>query len=129
MKSQKSHHTILVVVIGLMIVVFVVALCFFLKPSEQEQVAEQIIHSYLTEREMAVKPRTQEYKLFMRSILFGEQPELTTIGDGYVNSQEELDYVLSYAWEYSGYKKLYGGYEEEEEIEEAKIPTIESEIR
>ena len=63
----------------------------------------------------------------MRGILWGDIPELTKIGAGYVGSQEELDYILDYAWEFSGYKDLYGRYKEPE-IEEAKVPTPSAEI-
>lgn len=91
------------------------------RPTDQELLAEQIIHMYLEEEGMNIKPRTDEYKSIMRGILLGDIPELTVVGRNYISSQEELDCVLNYAWEHSGHKELYGGYEEPD-IKEAVVP-------
>ena len=66
---------------------------------------------------MDIKPGTDEYKIFMRSILWGEYPELTGEGSIFVNKQEEIDDIFDYAWKGSGYQDLVGNYREPEEKE------------
>lgn len=72
---------------------------------------------------MVLKPGSEEYTIFMRRIVWGEVPELSQIGFGYIKSTEELEYVNAYAWKYSGYEDRYGGYEVDEDLKEAVIPT------
>lgn len=66
---------------------------------------------------MDIEPGTDEYKIFMRRILWEEYPELTNEGSTFVDKTEEIDYILVYAWKHSGYKEMYGNYREPEEKE------------
>ena len=93
-------------------------------PTKQEIRAKQIIQSFMDSKGMDIEAGTEEYKTFMRGIVWGEYPELTGNDSDFVKNQEELDYVLDYAWKYSGYKDLYGDYNEPD-TEEA-VPTTES---
>ena len=97
-----------------------VLVCFLLKnaPTEQEIIAEQIIQSFMDEKGIDIDPRTEEYKIFMRRIVWGEFPELTGKNSIFAKNQDELDYVNDYAWKFSGFKALYGGYDEID-VEEA----------
>ncbi len=122
MQFKKSRSFIILRITGGLVAILAATFYIMTKPTKQELFAEQIIHSYMDAKGIDSQPKTGEFKLFMRSILFGEQSDLTEIGAGFVNSQEELDYVLSYAWEFSGYKELYGKYNESD-IEEVKSPT------
>lgn len=70
-----------------------------------------------------IKPGTDEYKTLMRKIIWGEYPELTGAGSNFFNSPDELNCVYAYAWEYSGYKDLYGDYHDDIDLQEA-IPPI-----
>ncbi len=74
--------------------------------------AEQIIRAFMDAKRINLEPDTKEYTMFMRGIIWGEYPELTGNDSKFVESQEELDNIFDYAWEYSGYKGLYGGYED-----------------
>ncbi len=74
---------------------------------------------------MNIQPGTEEYTIFMRGIVWGEYPELTGDDSDFIKNQDELDYVLDYAWKYSGYEDLYGGYDEPD-VEEVKPPPTES---
>lgn len=80
----------------------------------------QIIHAYMEAKGIDIRPGTQEYKLFMRRVVWGEFPELRQISE-FIENQEELDAVKHYAFKYSGYQKLYGKYREPD-IPEAKAP-------
>ena len=70
---------------------------------------------------MHIEPGTDEYKILMRRILWGEYPELTDESSTFVDNQEEINDILDYAWKHSGYKEMCGGYREVEE-EEAVSP-------
>lgn len=74
--------------------------------------AEQIICAFMDAREVDVQPNTEEYTTFMRGIIWEEYPELTGDNSEFIENQAELDSVFDYAWEHSGYKDLYSGYEE-----------------
>ena len=119
----KANAIKLIGAAGLVLLFLAVIFYLATKPTKQELLAEQIIHSYMTTKGMNIQPQTDEFKLFMRSIIWGEQPELTEIGAGFVNNQEELDYVLSYAWEFSGYKELYSKYREPDTNEAKPQPS------
>jgi len=93
-------------------------------PTKHEIRAKQIIQAYMDSKGMEIEPGTEEYKLFMRGIIWGEYPELTGNGSDFVKNQEELGYVLDYAWKHSGYKDLYRDYDEPD-TEEA-VPATES---
>ena len=88
---------------------------------QTETQAKQIIQSFMDSKGMDIEAGTEEYKTFMRGIVWGEYPELTGNDSDFVKNQEELDYVLDYAWKYSGYKDLYGDYNEPD-TEEATSP-------
>ncbi|HNQ31850.1 MAG TPA: amidase domain-containing protein [Candidatus Woesebacteria bacterium] len=88
---------------------------------QTETQAKQIIQSFMDSKGMDIEPGTEEYKTFMRGIVWSEYPELTGNDSDFVKNQEELDYVLDYAWKYSGYKDLYGDYNEPD-TEEATSP-------
>jgi len=90
-------------------------------PTKHEIRAKQIIQAYMDSKGMEIEPGTEEYKLFMRGIIWGEYPELTGNGSDFVKNQEELGYVLDYAWKHSGYKDLYRDYDEPD-TEEAVVP-------
>ena len=72
----------------------------------------------MDEKGLDIDPCTEEYKIYMRRIVWGEFPELTGENSIFVNNQDELDYVSDYAWKFSGYEALYGGYDEID-VEEA----------
>lgn len=106
-------------VIAFVVLVFGVIYWYQNKPTEQEIIAEQIIHSFMIAKEMDFQQNSQEYKIFMRGIVWGEYPELTGEDSIFINSPYELDAVYAYTWKYSGYEELYGGYKEPD-IKEAK---------
>ncbi len=83
--------------------------------------AEQIILAFMDAKGIDIQPNTKEYTAFMRGIIWGEYPEITGDNSGFIKNQEELDSVFDYAWEHSGYKDLYSGYEESS-VEEATPP-------
>ena len=119
MKIKKLH--LIVVFAGLLIVSF--AILFVVnRPTTEELLAEKIINSYIESKGLNIRQGTDEYKILIRKIIWGEVPELTEIGAGYINSQEEQEYVVSYAWAFSGYKEAYGNYYEPDR-EEANLPT------
>ena len=115
---------LVVIVLGLLIASFVIPFLVVNQPTEEELLAEQIIHSYIESQGLSIRQGTDDYRILMRKIIWGEVPELTEIGAGYINSQEELEYVVSYAWKFSGYKEAYINYREPD-IKEAKLPTLE----
>ena len=65
---------------------------------QTETQAKQIIQSFMDSKGMDIEPGTEEYKTFMRGIVWSEYPELTGNDSDFVKNQEELDYVLDYAW-------------------------------
>ncbi|NBD36173.1 MAG: hypothetical protein GVY30_09265 [Chloroflexi bacterium] len=73
-------------------------------------------------KEMDIQPSTEEYTTFMRGVIWEEYPELTGDDSEFIENQEELDSVFKYAWEHSGYKNLYSGYQEPS-VEEATLPS------
>lgn len=89
---------------------------------DDEAQAEQIIQAFMDSEGMDIKSGTADYTIFMRKIIWGEYPELTGNPSVFVKNQDELDYVLDYAWKYSGYKELYGK-NNEPEILEAPQPS------
>lgn len=92
-------------------------------PSNEENRAREIIQNYMDTKGLEIKPGTDEYKTFMRRIMWGEFPELTGSSSDFIENPDELDYVFSYAWKYSGYKDLYGDYHDNIDLQEAIPPT------
>jgi len=58
---------------------------------------EAQIDALIREKGIEAEKGTEEYLQFMKDILLGEYPDLTTIGSKYVGTQEDLDRILSYA--------------------------------
>lgn len=125
MKNKKLVLVLLLVIVGLAVALLIVVLGNRYIRTEQEIQAEQIIHSFMEAKGMNIQPDTEEYTIFMRRIVWGEYPELTEVDSDFIENQNELDYVLDYAWKYSGYEDLYGGYDELD-VNEAKPSPTES---
>ena len=106
----------IIYVLGFVIGVCIIALFFVqwirTKPTEQEVWAEETILLFMEAKGREIKPSTDEYMRFMRGILLGEYPELTGVNSEYIEGQDELDYILMYAWKHSGYGDVYGDYPE-----------------
>jgi len=119
MKPQKIVLSLLFIILGVTAVVFVVKSI----PSKEENRAREIIQNYMDTKGLKIKPGTDEYKTFMRRIMWGELPELTGPGSDFIKSSDELDYVFAYAWKYSGYRDLYGDYHDNIDLQEAIPPT------
>lgn len=117
--NRKTLVNFLIIIIGLIVIVFVIKNL----PTREEVIAKEIIQSYIETNGLVLKPGSEEYIIFMRRIVWGEVPELSQIGSEYFKTTEELECVNAYAWKYSGYEDRYGGYEVEEDLEEAVIPT------
>jgi len=73
----------------------------------EEERAEQIIQAYIDSNGLDIKPGTKEYKIFMRDIFWGEYPDLTNVNSEFLADPTEVDYIVNYAWKYSGYKDNY----------------------
>lgn len=103
--------------------IFLLLFSFFaIAPSIQqnnskEDQARQIIQAFMDAKGIDIKPGTEEYKILMRRIFWGEYPELTGKDSIFIGNQEQLDAVFDYAWVYSGYRETYGYYREPKEIE------------
>lgn len=119
MKPQKIVLSLLFIILGVTAVVFVVKSI----PSKEEYRAREIIQNYMDTKGLKIKPGADEYKTFMRRIMWGEIPELTRLGSDFIKSSDELDYVFAYAWKYSGYRDLYGDYHDNIDLQEAIPPT------
>lgn len=118
MKYRKIKYFIFFLVI-----VFIVFLLIINIPTKEEIMARKIIQNYIEKYALGLKPGTEEYKIFMRKIFWGEIPELTEVGSDFINNEEELRYVNEYAWKKAGYKNLYGSYQGENNINEATLST------
>lgn len=59
--------------------------------------ADTQIDAFMKERGIVAERGTDQYLQFMKDILLGEYPDLTTIGSKYVGTQQDLDRILSYA--------------------------------
>ena len=57
---------------------------------------EAQIDAFIREKGVEAEKGTEEYHQFMKDILLGEYPDLTTIGSKYVGTQKDLDRILSY---------------------------------
>jgi len=125
MKNKKLILISLLAIVGFAVTLLIVVQRNRNIRTEQETQAEQIIRSFMDARGMNIQPGTEEYTIFMRGIVWGEYPELTGDDSDFIKNQDELDYVLDYAWKYSGYEDLYGGYDEPD-VEEVKPPPTES---
>jgi hypothetical protein len=90
------------------------------KTGDEQKRAEQIIHSFMEAQGIDIQPGTEDYTIFMREIVWNEYPELTGKDSDFVKDQDELDCVLDYAWNHSGYKELRGGFGESD-VEEAEL--------
>jgi hypothetical protein len=115
MKSKKNVLNLLLIFLGVTAVVFIVKSI----PSKEENRAREIIQNYMVTMGLEKKPGTDEYKIFMRRILWGELPDLTGPDSDFIKSSEELDYIFAYAWKYSGYMDLYGDYHDDIDLPEA----------
>ncbi|NBD36174.1 MAG: hypothetical protein GVY30_09270 [Chloroflexi bacterium] len=122
MKNKKLVTTLLYAIVGCTVVLLVFFLGNRYIQTKQERQAKQIIHTFMEAEGMNVQPNTEEYTIFMRRIVWGEYPELTEINSDFIENQTELDYVLNYAWKHSGYKGLYGGYNEPDANEVTSPP-------
>ena len=60
------------------------------------------IDAFMMEKGVAIEKGTEQYLQFMKDILLGEYPELTTVGSKYVGGQDDLDQILEYATEQMG---------------------------
>lgn len=110
-----NKRTILVSLLILTGLILILILAFQWKlhiPTKQEKRASQIINSFIESMGIQAEPGTEEYKIIMRKIIWGEYPELTSEDSKFIENPDELDFVFDYAWKYSGYKELYGGDEE-----------------
>ena len=123
MKNKKLVTILLYAIVGSTIVLLVLFLGNRYIQTKHERQAKQIIHTFMEAEGMNIKPNTEEYTIFMRRIVWGEYPELTELGSDFIENQTELDYVLDYAWKYSGYEDLYGGYDEPDANEVEPPPT------
>ena len=101
----------------------VVVLIVKIFPSKEEIRAREIIHTYMEVKGLEIKTGTDEYKTFMRKIMWGEFPELTGPNSKFIKSSDELNDVYAYAWKFSGYRDLYGDYPDDFELQEAIPPT------
>ena len=118
MKNKKLNYFIFS-----LIIVFIVFILIINIPSKEEVMARKIIQNYIEKYELGLNPGTNEYRIFLRKIFWGEIPELSEVGSDFINNEEELRYVTDYAWKKSGYKNLYGGHQNENDINEAKLST------
>ncbi len=117
MKAKKLMFVLLLVLVGFVVIRFVVI------PWIEDAPARQIIHSFMDSEGMDIKPWTDEYEMFMRDIMWGAYPELTGNDSKFVTNHDELELIYDYAWKYSGYPELYGGYDGPDEKEAATPPT------
>ena len=108
MKTKMRIWLYIGSVIAFVISIFGVIYWYQNRPTEQEIIAEQIIHSFMIAKEMDLQQNSRKHKIFMRGIVWGEYPELTGVDSIFINSQYELDAIYAYAWKYSGYEELYG---------------------
>jgi hypothetical protein len=74
---------------------------------DEEKRAEQIIQAYLDSHGLAIKSDTEEYKIFMREIFWGEYSDLTNVKSEFLADPTELDLLVEYAWKHSGYEENY----------------------
>jgi len=72
--------------------------------------AEQIIQDYIDYLELDIQPGTIDYKLFLRNVFWGNYPDLTGIDSVFLTNPAEIDYIVNYAWKYSGYQEIYNSY-------------------
>jgi hypothetical protein len=84
------------------------------KQTQAEQIAEQIILSYIEAKGLDIHPGTEEYASLMKGILLGEHPDLTGEDSIFVTSEIERDYVIDYAAAHMNLEaeKYIGGFEE-----------------
>ncbi len=123
MRNKKLVTILLLAIVGFAVVLLVLFLGNRYIQTEQEREAKQIIHAFMEAEGMNIQPNTEEYTIFMRRIVWGEYPELTELDSDFIENQTELDYVFDYAWKYSGYEDLYGGYDEPDANEVEPPPT------
>lgn len=116
---KKILISILFLLLGLIVIGFVIKSF----PSKEEIRAKEIIQSFKKAYQIDIKAGTDENKIFMRKIVWGEYPDLTGEESKFINSPNELIYVYAYAWKYSGYKDLYGDYYNNIDLKEAIKPT------
>ena len=125
MRNKKKIFLSFLGIVALCVTIFLTICWYQNRPTEREILAEQIINSFMIEKGWDYQQNSREYKIFMRGIVWGAYPELTGKNSVFVDSQYELDAVYDYAWKYSGYEKLYGGYGEPNIDEARPLPTDE----
>lgn len=108
-KNRKPIFSVVLIVTGSILVIWLAIRWFMAVPTVQERRASQIVNSFMESKGIHAKPGTQEYKIIMRKIVWGEYPELNGDNSKFIQNPNEIDHVLEYAWKYSGYKELYGG--------------------
>ena len=120
MKSKKLIYILLLVFVGgVAILIAILQKSVFQKPQTQaEQLAEQIILSYIEAKGLDIQPGTEEYAQLMKGILLGEHPDLTGEDSKFIKSDVERDYVIDYAASHinAGNEKNY----REPDVEEAQ---------
>lgn len=96
MKSIKQQITLLVLIAGIIVLLFLIVLNNR-QSKEKDRRAEQIILSYIEAKGLSIKPGTEEYQQFMKGILLGEHPELTSEKSTFVTNDEDRNCILNYA--------------------------------
>jgi len=59
--------------------------------------AKQIILTYIEAKELNIHPGENEYNIFLRGILLGDPPELTSAPSAFVKNSTEEQYIMEYA--------------------------------
>lgn len=89
-------------------IIGVLLFLFALRPrkSPEEQRAEEIILAYIAEKGLNIRPGTEKYAQFMKGILLGEHPDLTGKDSVFIESPEELDYIINYATQHMNLRQF-----------------------
>ncbi len=119
--NNKKLVLIFLLVVGFAAILLVALLGNRYVQTYRERQAERIIRTFMEAKSINIQSNTEDYKIFMRRIVWGEYPELTEFDSDFTENETELGYVLDYAWKYSGYEDLYGRYNEPD-ADEAKPP-------
>ena len=86
-----------VVLVGLMLFTLFMITTYPTQPTQSEHRAEQIILSYISEKNLNIKPGTNDYRKMMKGILLGEYPDLTSENSLFVKNASDRDDIISYA--------------------------------
>jgi hypothetical protein len=120
--SKRTCLLSLLILTGLILIVILAFQWIIHIPTKQEKRANQIINSFMESKGIQAEPGSEEYRIIMRKIIWGEYPELTGEDSKFIENPDELDCVFDYAWQYSGYKELYGGDDEPDIWEASPYP-------